>query len=83
MRELNGRPTRKPAGAVEGYVTDTETHGSTSFVVGNDYPFSGTVRLGVGLNTLHSYAPYLLVMRYTLPDFAITVSPVPRTIVSR
>lgn len=83
MLELNGRLTRKPAGAVEGYVTDTETHGSACFVMGNDYRYSGALRLGVGLNTLHSYARYLLVMRYTVPDFAIAVGPVPRTILSR
>ena len=79
---LAGKLIRKPAGNVKGYVTDTETSGSTSFVVGKDYRFSGTLRLGTGLNTLHSYVRYLLLMRYTLPDFAITVGPVPRTIIS-
>jgi hypothetical protein len=79
---LAGKLTRKPAGAVKGYVTDTETRGSTSFVVDKDYRFSGTLRLNTGLNTLHSYVRYLLAMRYTLPDFTVTVGPVPRTIIS-
>jgi hypothetical protein len=38
--------------------------------------------LNTGLNTLHSYVRYLLAMRYTLPDFTVTVGPVPRTIIS-
>ncbi|MHC1684902.1 MAG: stalk domain-containing protein [Clostridiaceae bacterium] len=79
---LAGKLIRKPAGAVKGYVTDTETRGSVSFVVGKDDQFSTTIQLGTGLNTLHSYVRYLLVMRYTLPDFTITVGPVPRTIIS-
>jgi hypothetical protein len=79
---LAGKLTRKPAGTVKGYVTDTETSGSTSFAVDTDDRFSGTLRLGTGLNTLHSYVRYLLLMRYTLPDFTITVGPVPRTIIS-
>jgi hypothetical protein len=79
---LAGKLTRKPAGAVKGYVTDTEAHASTSFEVGKDYRFSGTLGLGTGLNTLHSYVRFLLVMRYTLPDFTITVGPVPATIIS-
>jgi hypothetical protein len=79
---LAGKLIRKPAGAVKGYVTDTETRGSTSFVVGKDDRFSATIRLGTGLNTLRSYVRYLLVMRYTLPGFTVTVGPVPRTIIS-
>jgi hypothetical protein len=79
---LAGKLTRKPAGTVKGYVTDTETSGSVSFTVGKDNRFGTTVRLGTGLNTLHSYVRYLLVMRYTLPDFTITVGPLPRTIIS-
>jgi hypothetical protein len=79
---LAGKLIRKPAGAVKGYVTDTETRGSVSFAVAKDNRFSTTIRLGTGLNTLHSYVRYLLLMRYTLPDFTITVGPVPRTIIS-
>ncbi|HEX7608995.1 MAG TPA: copper amine oxidase N-terminal domain-containing protein [Candidatus Cryosericum sp.] len=79
---LAGKLIRKPIGAVKGYVTDTETRGSVSFAVGKDDRFSTTIRLGTGLNTLHSYVRYLLLMRYTLPDFTITVGPVPRTIIS-
>jgi hypothetical protein len=79
---LAGELIRKPAGAVKGYVTDTETRGSVSFAVGKDNRFSTTIRLGTGLNTLHSYARYLLVMRYTLPDFTVTVGPMPRTVIS-
>jgi hypothetical protein len=82
MLGLAGKLTRKPAGAVTGYVTAAETLASTSFVVGKDYRFSGVLRLGVGPNTLHSSIRYLLVMRYTLPDFTVTVGPVPRTIIS-
>jgi hypothetical protein len=73
---------RKPAGAVKGYVTDAETRGSATFVVGKNDRFSTTIRLGTGLNTLRSYVRYLLLMRYTLPDFTVTVGPVPRTIIS-
>ena len=79
---LAGKLIRKPAGAVKGYVTDAETRGSASFAVGKDYRLSTTLRLGIGLNTLHSYVRYLLLMRYTLPDFTVTVGPVPRTIIS-
>jgi hypothetical protein len=79
---LAGKLIRKPAGAVKGYVTDTETRASISFAVGKDNRFSTTIRLGTGLNTLHSYVRYLLLMRYTLPDFTVTVGPVPRTIIS-
>jgi hypothetical protein len=79
---LAGKLIRKPAGAVKGYVTDAETRGSASFAVGKENRFTTTIRLGSGLNTLHSYVRYLLVMRYTLPDFTITVGPVPRTIIS-
>jgi hypothetical protein len=79
---LAGQLTHKPAGAVKGYVTDAETRGSASFTVGKDYRFSGALRLGTGLNTVHSYVRYVLVMRYTLPDFTVTVGPVPRTIIS-
>ena len=79
---LAGKLIHKPAGAVKGYVTDAETRGSVSFAVGNDYRFSTTLPLGTGLNTLHSYVRYLLLMRYTLPNFTITVGPVPRTIIS-
>lgn len=79
---LAGKLIRKPAGAVKGYVTDTETRGSISFAVGKDYRFAGMLRLGAGINTLHSYVRYLLLMRYTLPDFTVTVGPVPRTIIS-
>jgi len=79
---LAGKLTHKPIGGVKGYVTDAETRGSISFAVGNDYRFSTTLRLGTGLNTLHSYVRYLLLMRYTLPNFTITVGPVPRTIIS-
>jgi hypothetical protein len=79
---LAGKLIRRPAGAVKGYVTDAETRGSTSFAVGKDNRFSTTIRLGSGLNTLHSYVRYLLLMRYTLPDFIVTVGPVPRTIIS-
>lgn len=79
---LAGKLTHKPAGAVKGYVTDTETRRSISFAVGKDYRLSTTLRLGTGLNTLHSYVRYLLLMRYTLPDFTVTVGPVPRTIIS-
>jgi len=82
MLGLAGKLIHKPAGAVKGYVTDTETRGSISFAVGNDYRFSTTLPLGTGLNTLHSYVRYLLLMRYTLPNFTITVGPVPRTIIS-
>jgi hypothetical protein len=79
---LAGKLICKPAGAVKGYVTDAETRGSASFAVGKDDRFSTTIRLGTGLNTLHSYVRYLLLMRYTLPDFTVTVGPVPRTIIS-
>jgi len=79
---LAGKLIRRPAGAVKGYVADTETRASISFAVGKDNQFSTTVRLGTGLNTLHSYVRYLLVMRYTLPDFTVTVGPTPRTIIS-
>jgi len=79
---LAGKLIRKPAGAVKGYVTDTETRGSVSFAVAKDNRFNTTIRLGTGLNTLHSYVRYLLFMRYTLPDFTITVGPTPRTIIS-
>jgi hypothetical protein len=79
---LAGKVIRRPAGAVKGYVIDAETRGSTSFAVGKDDRFSTTIRLGTGLNTLHSYVRYLLLMRYTLPDFTVTVGPVPRTIIS-
>lgn len=79
---LSGKLIRKPAGAVKGYVTDTETQGSASFAVGKDNRFSTTIRLSTGLNTLRSSVRYLLVMRYTLPDFTMTVGPVPRTIIS-
>jgi hypothetical protein len=79
---LAGKLIRKPAGAVKGYVTDAETRGSISFAVGKDDQFSTTLRLGTGLNTLHSYVRYLLLVRYTLPDFTVTVGPVPRTIIS-
>jgi hypothetical protein len=79
---LAGKVIRRPAGAVKGYVTDAETRGSTSFSVGKDDRFSTTIRLGTGLNTLRSYVRYLLLMRYTLPDFTVTVGPVPRTIIS-
>jgi hypothetical protein len=79
---LAGKLTHKPAGAVKGYVTDAQTRGSISFAVGKDYRFSTTLRLGTGLNTLHSYVRYLLLMRYTLPGFTVTVGPVPRTIIS-
>lgn len=79
---LAGKLIRKPAGAVKGYATDTETLRSTSFVVGKDYRFSTTIRLGTGLNTLHCCVRYLLLMRYTLPDFTVTVGPVPQTIIT-
>lgn len=79
---LAGNLIRKPAGAVNGYMTDSETRGSVSFAVGKDNRFGTTIRLGTGLNTLHSYVRYLLLMRYTLPDFTVTVGPVPRTIIS-
>jgi len=79
---LAGKLIHKPAGAVKGYVTDAETRGSVSFAVGNDYRFSTTLPLGTGLNTLHSYVRYLLLMRYTLPNFTVTVGPIPRTIIS-
>lgn len=79
---LAGKLIRKPAGAVKGYATDTETLRSTSFVVGKDYRFSTTIRLGMGLNTLHCSVRYLLLMRYTLPDFTVTVGPVPQTIIT-
>jgi len=79
---LAGKLIRKPAGAVKGYATDTETLRSTSFVVGKDYRFSTTIRLGTGLNTLHCSVRYLLLMRYTLPDFTVTVGPVPQTIIT-
>jgi hypothetical protein len=79
---LAGELTRKPTGTVKGYVTNTETRASTSFAVGKDYRFSTTVRLGTGLNTLHSYVRYLLFMHYTLPDCTVTVGPVPRTVIS-
>jgi hypothetical protein len=79
---LAGKLIRKPAGAVKGYVADAETRGSVSFAVGKDNRFTTTIQLGSGLNTLHSYVRYLLVMRYTLPEFTITVGPVPRTIIS-
>jgi hypothetical protein len=79
---LAGELIRKPAGAVKGYVTNTETRGSVSFAVGKDNRFITTIQLGSGLNTLHSYVRYLLVMRYTLPDFTVTVGPVPRTVIS-
>src|SRR5450830_1347659 len=79
---LAGKLTHKPAGAVKGYVTDAETRRSISFAVGKDYRLSTTLRLGTGLNTLHSSVRYLLLMRYTLPDFTVTVGPVPRTIIS-
>jgi hypothetical protein len=79
---LAGKLIRKPIGGVKGYVSDTETCSSASFAVAKDNRFSTTIRLGTGLNTLHSYVRYLLVMRYTLPDFTITVGPVPRTIIS-
>ena len=79
---LAGKLTHKPAGAVKGYVTDTETRRSISFTVGKDYWFSSTLRMGAGTNTLHSYVRYLVVMHYTLPDFTVTVGPVPRAIIS-
>ncbi|MHB8107507.1 MAG: copper amine oxidase N-terminal domain-containing protein [Candidatus Cryosericum sp.] len=82
MLGLAGKLIRKPVGAVKGYVSDTETRGSASFTVDKDYRFTTTIRLGTGINTLHSYARYLLVMRYTLPNFTITVGPAPRTIIS-
>jgi hypothetical protein len=79
---LAGKLTRKPAGAVKAYVTNAQTRGSISFAVGKDYRFSTALHLGTGLNTLRSYVRYLLLMRYTLPDFTVTVGPVPRTIIS-
>jgi hypothetical protein len=79
---LAGKLIRKPAGAVKGYVADTETRGSYSFAVGKDNRFSTTIRLGTRVNTLHSYVRYLLLMRYTLPDFTVTVGPVPRAVIS-
>jgi hypothetical protein len=78
---LAGKLIRKPAGAVGGCVIDAETRGSLSFVVGKDDQFGTTIRLDTGLNTLHSYVRNLLVMRYTLPDFTVTIGPAPRVII--
>jgi hypothetical protein len=80
--ELSGKLIRKPAGAVKGYMTDTETRGSTSFTVDKNYGFGATLRLGIGVNTLRSYVRYLLVMRYTLPQFTVTVGPVPQAVIT-
>jgi len=79
---LAGKLIRKPAGAVKGYVTDTETRGSVSFAVGKDDRFRTTIRLGTGLNTLHSCGRYLLLIRHALPNFTVTVGLVSRAIIS-
>lgn len=69
----SGKLARRPFGYLKGNMSVKETRKSVTFDVDSKGNFSATINLQEGKNTIQSYVRYLLIIKYSLPDFTVEI----------
>jgi hypothetical protein len=65
--------SRRPKGTLKGNMSDKESKDSVTFAVDSSGNFTGTLKMAEGKNTIQSYVRYLLLFKYSLPDFTVEI----------
>ncbi len=55
-------------------MSDKESKDSITFAVDSSGNFTGTLKMAEGTNTIQSYVRYLLLIKYSLPNFTVDIS---------
>jgi hypothetical protein len=69
----SGKLSRRPKGTLKGNMSDKESKDSVTFAVDSSGNFTGTLKMVEGTNTIQSYVRYLLLVKYSLPDFTVDI----------
>jgi hypothetical protein len=69
----SGKLSRRPKGTLKGNMSNKESKDSIAFAVDSDGNFTGTLKMVEGTNTIQSYVRYLLLVKYSLPDFTVEI----------
>jgi hypothetical protein len=69
----SGKLSRRPKGMLKGNMSDKESKDSITFAVDSSGNFTGTLKMVEGTNTIQSYVRYLLLVKYSLPDFTVDI----------
>lgn len=72
----NGKLARRPNGSLKGNMSNKESKDSVTFSVDSNGNFTSTLKMVEGKNTIQSYVRYLLLVKYSLPDFIVEISKV-------
>lgn len=70
----SGKLSRRPKGTLKGNMSDKESKDSITFAVDSSGNFTGTLKMAEGTNTIQSYVRYLLLIKYSLPNFTVDIS---------
>ena len=69
----SGKLSRKPKGTLKGSMSNKESKDSVTFDVDSSGNFTDTLKMVEGTNTIQSYVRYLLLIKYSLPDFTVDI----------
>lgn len=69
----SGELSRRPKGTLKGNMSNKESKDSITFDVDSSGNFTGTLKMVEGTNTIQSYVRYLLLLKYSLPDFTVDI----------
>ena len=69
----SGKLARRPKGTLKGNMSNEESKDSVTFAVDSSGNFTGTLKMVEGTNTIQSYVRYLLLVKYSLPDFTVDI----------
>ena len=69
----SGKLSRRPKGTLKGNMSDKESKDSVTFAVDSSGNFTGTLKMAEGTNAIQSYVRYLLLVKYSLPDFTVDI----------
>ncbi|MGC8576324.1 MAG: stalk domain-containing protein [Caldisericum sp.] len=69
----SGKLARRPKGTLKGNMSNKESKDSVTFAVDSSGNFAGTLKMAEGKNTIQSYVRYLLLVKYSLPDFTVEI----------
>jgi len=69
----SGKLSRRPPGLLKGNMSDKESKSSVTFDVDSKGNFNANLKMVEGKNTIQSYVRYLLLFKYSLPDFTVDI----------
>ncbi|MGB9794747.1 stalk domain-containing protein [Caldisericum exile] len=69
----SGKLARRPKGTLKGNMSNKESKDSFTFAVDSSGNFAGTLKMAEGKNTIQSYVRYLLLFKYSLPNFTVEI----------